>query len=82
MGINNCIYRYARHLTFMFLLYDLIQQQNSFLGYNLLVKKQNWLDIYKLVNNISYNCLQAAVTEIKVTNKCMNLDIIKLECQV
>lgn len=47
--------------------------------YNLFVKKQNWLDIYKLINNIFYNYLQAVVIEIKATNKYTDLDIIKLE---
>ncbi len=81
-GINNCIYRYARHLTFRFLLYDLIQRQSSSLRYNLLVKKRNWSDIYKLVNCISYDCLRAVATEIKATNKCPDPDIVKLERQV
>ncbi len=81
-GINNRIYRYMCHSTFMFLLYDLIQRGSSSLGYNLLIKKQNWLDTYKLVNNISYDCLRAAATEIKATNKCTDPDIVKLECQV
>ncbi len=66
----------------MFLLYNLIQQRSSSLGYNLLVKKRNWSDIYKLVNNISYNCLRATATEIKATNKYTDPDIVKLECQV
>ena len=52
------------------------------MGYNLLVKKQNWSDIYKRVNNISYKYFQAAIIEIKATNKCKDPDIIKLECQV
>ncbi len=66
----------------MFLLYDLIQQRSSSLGYNLFVKKQNWSNTYKLVNNISYNCLRAIATEIKVTNKCMDSEIVKLDRQV
>ncbi len=80
--INNCIYRYARHPTFMFLLYDLMQRQSSSLRYNLLIKKRNWSDIYKLVNNTSYNCFRATTTEIKATNKCMDPGIVKLKRQV
>ena len=83
MDINNYIYMYVCYLTFIFLLYDLIQRQSFSLEYyNLFVKKQNWSDIYKLVNNISYNCFQVAATEIKATNKYTNPDIVKLECQV
>lgn len=52
------------------------------MGYNLLVKKHNWSNTYKLVNNISYTYLRVITTEIKVTNKYTNSDIIKLECEV
>ena len=52
------------------------------MGYNFLVKKQNWSNTYKLVNNTFYNCLQATTIGIKATNKCINRDIVKLECQI
>ena len=81
-SINNYIYRYARHLTFIFLLYNLIQQQSFSLGYNLLVKKWNWSDIYKLVNNIFNDCFRAVAIEIKAINKCTDSDIVKLKRQV
>lgn len=80
--MNNYILKYARHPIFKFLLYNLIQYWSSSLEYNLLVKKKNWLNTYKVVNNIFHNCLQAADTEIKVTNKCSDLDIMKLEWKV
>ena len=82
MDMSNCIVRYARHPTFMFLLYDLIQRRSSSLGYNLLVKKRNWSDTYKVVNDILHDCLRAAATEIKVTNKYTDPDIVTLEQQV
>ena len=82
MDMSNCIVRYARHPTFMFLLYDLIQRRSSSLGYNLLVKKQNWSDTYKVVNNILHNYLRAAATKIKATKKYTDPDIVTLERQV
>ena len=82
IDISNYIVRYACYLTFIFLLYNLIQRQSSSLGYNLLVKKRNWSDTYKVVNNILHNHLQAAATEIKATNKCIDPDIVTLEQQV
>ena len=52
------------------------------MGYNLLVKKRNWSDTYKVVNDISHDRLRAAATEIKATNKCTDPDIVTLERQV
>lgn len=60
----------------MFLLYDLIQYWSFSLKFNLLIKKQNWSDTYKVVNDIFYDYLQAAAIEIKVTNKCNDPDIV------
>lgn len=63
----------------MFLLYNFIQQQNFFLEYNLLIKKQNWSNIYKVVNIIFHNHSPIAAIKIKAINKYSDPDIIKLE---
>lgn len=38
--------------------------------------------MYKMINNIFYNCLQAAAIKINITNKYNNIDIMKLELQI
>lgn len=75
-------FRFAQHLMFMFLVYDVIHKCYAALGYSLLVKSQIWAKTKSPTAVLIYDCLTAAAVEIKTTNKCTNKTILTLERQV
>jgi hypothetical protein len=53
--------RFARHKTFMYLLYDVIQLRKSSMGNGFLVKRQNWQSTMNDIVSLTVNQLQDAV---------------------
>lgn len=76
------LFSFARHSAFMFLLYDVINRQQSSLGYLLLTKRKFWGKTCTKVNVITLSQLEAAAAEIKETSKYTDPDILMLEQQV
>ncbi len=66
----------------MFLLYDVINQRRSSLGYHLLTKTCFWEQPHAQVDSLSLEDLNKVATEIKTTRKCTNPAILTLERQV
>ena len=64
----NFNYRFARHLVFMFIVYDVIHTCKIALGYNLLVKLGMWEKTEELIREITYSQLTAVATKIKEIN--------------
>ncbi|KAI3286470.1 hypothetical protein DTO002I6_8141 [Penicillium roqueforti] len=52
--------RFARHKTFMYLLYDVIQLRKSSMGNGFLVKRQNWQSTMNDITSLTVNQLQDA----------------------
>ncbi|KAJ5370019.1 uncharacterized protein N7496_006111 [Penicillium cataractarum] len=60
--------RFARHRTFMYLLYDIIQLRNSCLGNSLLIKRSQWTSVTRDLNSLNIDRLQRAATAL-ATNR-------------
>ena len=74
--------RFAKHFTFLFLLYNVIARRNSALGYFLLTEQSIFEKTKLQISRISYSQLERAAGEIKRTEKCTDPDIFALERQV
>lgn len=74
--------RFARHLIFVFLLYDVINFRQSGQGYFLLIKTRFWEQTYADIDALTMAELNKAVEEVKITEKYTNPTILKLERQV
>lgn len=66
----------------MFLVYNVINHCQALLRYYLLAKSQKWTETHTLINQIPLHQFETAAAELKITGKCMDPDIIKLEQQV
>ncbi len=66
----------------MFLFYDVINCQQSSLGYSLLIKRKFWGEICAKVNAITLSQFETVVAEIKTTGKYINPDILTLKQQI
>ncbi|CEO59600.1 hypothetical protein PMG11_04272 [Penicillium brasilianum] len=56
--------RFARHRTFMYLLYDVIQLRNSSLGNSLLIKRSQWDSVTRDLNSLNVDRLKKASEEL------------------
>ncbi len=74
--------RFARHSTFVFLLYDVVNRRRAGLGYFLLTKTRFWEQTHAEVDALTMAELNDAANEIQATGKCTNPAILKLERQV
>lgn len=57
-------FRFARHRSFMYLLYDVIQLRNSCLGHSLLIKRSQWASVTHDLASLNYDRLRKAADEI------------------
>jgi hypothetical protein len=57
-------YRFARHKTFMYLIYDVIQLRCSSLGNTILVKRQNWRSVKDDIVSLTVDQLEDAAKTI------------------
>ncbi len=60
--------RFAQHLVFIYVVYDVIQRRAAALGYSLLVKSQNWSQTQELIAGITHNQLCEAAELVRTTN--------------
>lgn len=60
MFASTYLRRFARHKTFMYLLYDVIQLRKSSMGNGFLVKRQNWQSTMNDITSLTVNQLQDA----------------------
>ena len=74
--------RFARHPTFLFLLYNVVNRRRAGLGYYLLTKTRLWEQTHTEVDALTMTELNEAANEIKTIGKCTNPAILKLERQV
>ncbi|KFZ23650.1 hypothetical protein V502_01866 [Pseudogymnoascus sp. VKM F-4520 (FW-2644)] len=63
-ALNHHSRRFARHKTFMYLLYDVSQLRSSSLGNTLLIKRQNWRSTVDDIRSLTVNQLQDAATKL------------------
>jgi len=61
--------RFARHPTFMYLLYDVIQRRKSALGNSLLVKRSDYQTLQDVIASLSLERLLAAAESLRTTQK-------------
>lgn len=66
----------------MFLLYNIINHRQSFLGYLLLIKRKFWGKTCAKVNIIILSQLKATVVEIKKTGKYIDPNILTFKQQI
>ena len=71
--------RFARHLTFVFLMYDALNRRRAGLGYFLLTKTRFWEQTHSEVDALTMEELNDAANKIQATGKCTNPAIPKLE---
>lgn len=69
-------FSFACYFLYIFLLYDIINCQQSSLGYLLLTKRNFWGETYAKVNTVILFQLKAIKTEIKKIDKYINPNII------
>ncbi|OKO94694.1 ATP-dependent DNA helicase pfh1 [Penicillium subrubescens] len=70
--------RFARHKTFMYLLYDVIQLRKSSMGNGFLVKRQNWQSTMNDIASLTVNQLQDAAKTAAAGQKIEDLIIRRL----
>ncbi|KAJ5198759.1 uncharacterized protein N7498_007876 [Penicillium cinerascens] len=68
--------RFARHRTFMYLLYDIIQLRNSCLGNSLLIKRSQWTSVARDLDSLNVDRLQKAAEELS-TNQTTSDPLIR-----
>jgi Helitron helicase-like domain at N-terminus len=61
--------RFARHPTFIYLLYDVIQRRKSALGNSLLVKRSDYQALQDVIASLSLERLLAAAESLRTTQK-------------
>ncbi len=66
----------------MYVVYDVLQRRSASLGYSLLLKSNQWMEIQSLIANISHNNLCEAADAIRSTNTCTHPGILALKRQV
>ena len=75
-------FSFARHSTFMFFFYNVINCRQSSFGYLLLTKRKFLRQTCAKINVITLSQLEAVAAEIKETVKCTDPDILMLKQQV
>ncbi len=73
------MFRYAYHLVFIFVVYDIIHRHKAALSYSLLIKSGMWEKIEILFREISLALLIASATVIQVKIWCIDVTILILE---
>ena len=71
--------RFAQHLVFMYVVYDVVQRRAAALGYSLLVKSQRWLQTQELIAGITHKQLCKAAELVKTTNICTDPAVLALK---
>ena len=66
----------------MFLIYNIINYQQSFLKYFLLIRRNFWRKTYDKVNAITLSQLEIVIAKIKKIGKYIDFDILLLKQQV
>ena len=60
LAIFTDLFRFARHQSFMYLIYDVLQLRRSSLGNSLLVKRRDWESAERDIASLTVDQLQEA----------------------
>jgi len=74
--------RFARHPTFLYLIYDVLQRRQAALGNSILVKRKDWESARSGISSLTFNRLAAAAKSVLETNTHNDPIILALERQI
>lgn len=74
--------RFARHSTFLYLVYDVLQRRQAALGHSFMVKRKDWETVQAAISSLTFDRLAAAAKSILENNSYSDSTIQQLEEQI